>query len=342
MAYQLPEAPPPPKEPPPPEKPPPPPPRIRRRQPPPPPNPPKPPPPVHQPPPPWLRKRLRRKRIGRMTKNAEEDRQRQARAELLALASLTSLVHGRARSPCTRPCRGHHRARLPPSTPPGSRPSRNRGTISPSMIRCAVASGIDALEAVAHLDADLPVLREDEEDRAVVLLLLARAPLLGGADGEVLEREALGNLPVDPDEDLVGGVPLELLEPRVQRLGLARAEDAGAVGDVPRGLRRDLLVVAVGRATAANAEPPAPAGNAAPRLTATCLRPPACAAPGCRSLRRRRRRRRVAEVELHLRRLLRPRRRGLEVRLLLEPEQARHEVRREPLEDGVVLPAPTR
>ena len=49
------------------------------------------------------------------------------------------------------------------------------------MIRLAVDVGQRALQAVADLDADLAVLGEDEEDRAVVGLLLPGAPLLRGA-----------------------------------------------------------------------------------------------------------------------------------------------------------------
>ena len=100
--------------------------------------------------------------------------------------------------------------------------------------------GDGALEAVADLDADLAVLREHEQDRAVVGLLLARAPLLRGTDGEVLERESLGHPTIDPDEDLVGGVPLELGELFVERLGAAGTEDVGAVGDEPRRFLRKL------------------------------------------------------------------------------------------------------
>jgi hypothetical protein len=105
--------------------------------------------------------------------------------------------------------------------------------------------GQRALQAVADLDSGGAIAREEKEDGAVVLLLLTRAPLLRGADREVLEGESLGDLVVDPDEHLVRSVALELLELRVQGLRLARAEHAGAVRDVALRLRRDEVVVAI-------------------------------------------------------------------------------------------------
>src|SRR5262245_2376532 len=106
--------------------------------------------------------------------------------------------------------------------------------------------GDGPLEAVPDLDPDFPVLREDEEDGAVVGLLLTRPPLLRGADGEVLESEPLRDASIDPDEDLIRGVALELSELLVQSLGDARAEDVRPIGDVSGRLFRNLFVVAVG------------------------------------------------------------------------------------------------
>src|SRR6266567_1557901 len=61
--------------------------------------------------------------------------------------------------------------------------------------------GNRSLEAVSRLDAKLPVLYEDEEDQAVVVLLVADLPLLGAADGEVLERIAVERAE-DVDDEL--------------------------------------------------------------------------------------------------------------------------------------------
>src|SRR5262252_3390795 len=91
----------------------------------------------------------------------------------------------------------------------------------------------------------------------------------------------------------------------------------------------------------ARAPADASATTSAARMTAreratglACLLPPASR---LRLLGRRRRGRRIVEVELHLRRVLGPRRRRLEIRLLLEAHETRDEVGREALQDGVVL-----
>ena len=47
--------------------------------------------------------------------------------------------------------------------------------------------GQRAFEPVTRLDADGVILHEHEQDGAVVELLAADAPGLGGADGEILE-----------------------------------------------------------------------------------------------------------------------------------------------------------
>src|SRR5512143_1648441 len=87
-----------------------------------------------------------------------------------------------------------------------------------------------ALETVSHLDPQLAVIDEHEQNGAVVLLRLSDPPLLVRADGEVLEDEVLRDLPVDPHEQLVRRVTLELLELAVQRFGAIRGKHAGAVG----------------------------------------------------------------------------------------------------------------
>jgi hypothetical protein len=55
-------------------------------------------------------------------------------------------------------------------------------------------------------------------------------------DGEILESEVLRNAAIDPDEDLIGGFALVLLELRVQRGGPVRWQDAPAIRHVSLGL----------------------------------------------------------------------------------------------------------
>src|SRR6266540_1620926 len=99
-----------------------------------------------------------------------------------------------------------------------------------------------ALEAVSDLDAQFPVVYEDEERGPVVLFRLADAPFLEGADGEILDREVLRELAVDPHDDLVRRVPLELLELPGERVHALGPENSSVVGDVLRRLRRELLL----------------------------------------------------------------------------------------------------
>src|SRR5262249_55271266 len=84
--------------------------------------------------------------------------------------------------------------------------------------------GQDSFEPVADLDAHFLVFDEHEEDDPVVFTLLSDTPFLRRADGEILEREPIENATVYPDEDLIVRLPLELLEPGVQRLGAIRRE----------------------------------------------------------------------------------------------------------------------
>ncbi len=100
--------------------------------------------------------------------------------------------------------------------------------------------GQGALESIAQLDAHLAVLHEHEQHRAVVLAGLSDAPLTSSRDGELFERRVFGKLRRDPDDDLIGGLALELLETGVERLGPIGGEHAREIGDVPRRLRRDL------------------------------------------------------------------------------------------------------
>ena len=97
-----------------------------------------------------------------------------------------------------------------------------------------------ALEAVADLDAHLPVVDEHEEDGAVVLVLLADAPGLERGRRVLLDRGARRQPPVDEDEHLVRGLALELRERLVQRRQARRVDDARAVGRVAVGTGRDL------------------------------------------------------------------------------------------------------
>ncbi len=69
-----------------------------------------------------------------------------------------------------------------------------------------------AFQAIADLDVHLPILDEDEEDRAVTLVFLTDAPGLGDALGIILDRGIRLHLAEDGDHDLVRSLALELRE----------------------------------------------------------------------------------------------------------------------------------
>src|SRR5262249_2120311 len=109
----------------------------------------------------------------------------------------------------------------------------------------AVGDGVGhrAFETVTDLDSRLAILGEDEENDAVVLPRLSNPPFTEGLNRELLQSEILRHAPIDPDDELVGGVLLELLERRVQTLGAVGRQSPDLVGDVARRLwRKEILL----------------------------------------------------------------------------------------------------
>ena len=74
-------------------------------------------------------------------------------------------------------------------------------------------------EAVASLDARFVILHEDEQDRAVVVLLLAHAPGLEKAVAVIVERIVGLELGIDDGDDLVRRLAFEAGQLCVQRIG---------------------------------------------------------------------------------------------------------------------------
>src|SRR5439155_14084765 len=95
------------------------------------------------------------------------------------------------------------------------------------------------LETVADLDADLPLLRKDEEDQAVVVLLVANFPSLRAVDREIFERFILER-GEDVDDELRAARLLEGLQLRVERFGRRSIHEAGLVGEPLRRRRWDV------------------------------------------------------------------------------------------------------
>ncbi len=94
------------------------------------------------------------------------------------------------------------------------------------------------LESVPHLDPDLFVLGEEEEDEAVVQLLPPHLPFGEGLDGPVFGGGVPRGRP-DPDEDLMARATLVGLEPLVQAVPRALSrEESRRIGHPPRGGRR--------------------------------------------------------------------------------------------------------
>ena len=107
----------------------------------------------------------------------------------------------------------------------------------------AFADGVGeaAFESAADGDVHFAAVDEDEEDGAVVLAFLAGGPGLGDLGAILGEFLVVGQLGVDGDEDLVGGVALELVELAVEVGAGGGIKDASLVGDVLVGLGREGL-----------------------------------------------------------------------------------------------------
>ena len=119
--------------------------------------------------------------------------------------------------------------------------------------------GQRALEAVADLDAHLPVVLGDEEQRAVVLALAADLPLLGDADRIGLDRLRLRRRH-DQHDELVAGARFPVGELRLERLLSPRRQRLREIGDV----RASAAESAAGRRC-----PPPTAAPAAPSAAST-------------------------------------------------------------------------
>ena len=100
--------------------------------------------------------------------------------------------------------------------------------------------GKRAFEAVAHLEARLVVVGENEEHEAVVLSPPAHAPGLEGLHGEVLDGHVPGGA-ADPDQELVAGLLLVGLEARVEALTGGSGQEVRAVRHPARGRRRHVF-----------------------------------------------------------------------------------------------------
>src|ERR1700693_5982517 len=190
----------------------------------------------------------------------------------------------------------------------------------------------NAFEAIAALDPHLAVVHEDEEDGTVVPPLLSGGPFSGDRHREFLHCKVFGNVPVHPDQDLVGCLFLELFEAGVERLGPSSRQDTRPVRDVTRRPgRKGVFLRRARRRSDEHEERRRYEGpDERPRREdpASHRRFPFTVSRFPASLRGCRRRCRRPEVELHRRGPFGSGRR-LEVGLLLEPEHPRDQVGRE-------------
>src|SRR5262249_28086019 len=84
-------------------------------------------------------------------------------------------------------------------------------------------------------------LHEHEEDRPVVVLLLADPPRLRGRDRELLERRALGKAGEDDHEELRARLVREAAQLLVHARGLVGRNEPRVVVEERRGRRRNLV-----------------------------------------------------------------------------------------------------
>ena len=97
-----------------------------------------------------------------------------------------------------------------------------------------------ALEPVADLDAQMPVILGDDEQRAIVDLLAPDLPGLGNADRELLDG-FLARGRHDQDRDLAALARFQILQPIIQRGDVGCRQRSGLVDDAPGERRhRDL------------------------------------------------------------------------------------------------------
>ena len=101
------------------------------------------------------------------------------------------------------------------------------------MMTFDIASVSERLKPAADLDAHLALVRRDDEEDAVVLLLGADAPMAAELIAEILDGKALEG-GQRHDDDLVRALVLERFEARVEFGNISSAQEIGVV-DHPAG-----------------------------------------------------------------------------------------------------------
>ena len=96
-----------------------------------------------------------------------------------------------------------------------------------------------AFQAIADLQVHLVILDEHEQHRAVALFFLSDAPRFRDADGVILDGRIRLHLREDRDENLVGGLALELLQLLVEFARDGGRDNVRVVVEVSFGNRRD-------------------------------------------------------------------------------------------------------
>ena len=143
------------------------------------------------------------------------------------------------RDPARAPARwSASRAFTPARTAPSRSPAWILGRITSLRTREAMASGTLPSSPYPTSIRALRSRGEQEEDQAVVQALSPHLPALECLDGPVLEWRVARGV-ADPDEDLVPGGPLEVLENPVRRLEGLGAHEPRRVRGPPGGRRRN-------------------------------------------------------------------------------------------------------
>ena len=104
-----------------------------------------------------------------------------------------------------------------------------------------VGVGQLALQTIANLDANLVVLHEDKQHRAVVVTAPPDLPMVGGFAGPGLQRNVAGRL-TDPNDDLMPGRRLVGVKLVLERRARGARKHAGVIGDVVIRRRRYLEI----------------------------------------------------------------------------------------------------
>jgi hypothetical protein len=95
-----------------------------------------------------------------------------------------------------------------------------------------------SLEPVADLNASYAIIRENEENNAIVVFALTDTPSLGSALREIFQGISIGNSWKGGDQDLIRSFPFEGFQPLIQCRNELRRENTRCIDHISGWFRR--------------------------------------------------------------------------------------------------------